>query len=147
MNMELLTPKAYTGGLGQMLKDLVGTEAEGDKERRLYEDVEKIVFVPSEATMYVRVTASFDGELRHDAEEGSICREPLLATFILEKLFFGFIPMTSAILLGTSVAVVLLFWLLGMPLLTWALGPQLIDETKKGGEAEAKTGPESKKNK
>lgn len=138
--MELISSKAFNAGLGQMLKDLV---TDGEKEHELFEDVEKIVFIPKESTMYVRVTAEFDGELRHDMEE--TC-QPLLATFVLERLFFGFIPMTTAILLGTSVIIVLLFWLVGMPLLTWALGPQLIDETKKAAAEDSKN-PESKKNK
>jgi len=137
--MELMTKEAYNTGFAKMIvdavKSVVGTEqAEENTGVQRFEDVDKITFIPAETVMYVRVTAEYDGEMRHDMEF-DMCAKPLTATFVLERLLWSMLPMTTAILLGTCILVVLLFWLVGMPLLTWALGPQLIDETKKGAAA------------
>lgn len=150
VNMELMTQEAYKHSHHSILdsvKDLVTGRIEKHAGTQLFEDVEKIVFVPPEPSMYVRVTAIYDGELRPDIEEEA-CKA-LLATFVLEKLFFGFIPVTMAVLLSTCVIIVILFWVVGMPLLTWALGPQLVEEARKAEEEEdAQEVPgETKKNK
>lgn len=84
--------------------------------------------------MYVRVTADYTGEARQDkanADKALTCG-PLRASFVVEKLYFNFIPCTTLYLVLTCVVVLLLFWLVGLPLLTWALGPQIIDKTKEG---------------
>jgi hypothetical protein len=140
IDMELMSGSVYHAGLPKKLvesvKQAIGAGEPESEDHRLFADVEKISFVPREPTMYIRVTAEFAGELRHDVDQSAACK-PLTATFVFEKLYWGFLPVTTAILLGTSLTVLLLFWLVGLPLLTWALGPQLIDETRKA-QADAK---------
>lgn len=140
VDMELISASVYNAGIPskivESVKQAIGAGEPESEDHQIFTDVDKIVFTPREATMYVRVTAEFAGELREDLDRVAACK-PLTASFVFEKLYWGFVPVTTAILVGTSVAVLLIFWLVGLPLLTWALGPQLIDETKKA-QAEAK---------
>lgn len=141
IDMELISASVYNAGIPKKIVDSVkqaigAAQPASEEDHQIFTDVDKIVFTPRESTMYVRVTAEFAGELRQDLDRAAACK-PLSASFVFEKLYWGFIPVTTAILLGTSLAVLLLFWLVGLPLLTWALGPQLIDETKKA-KADAK---------
>lgn len=144
--MELLTKNAFNRGTAEKIMESIkritgeaGITADGVQ---VFDDVEKIKFKVTEPVMYVRVSADYNGELRPDMTHDQC--EPLRLSIVVEKLIFGRIPFTTAILIGTSTVVLLFFWLVGMPLIDWALGPQLDDKTKK---VEQEKGKESKKNK
>ncbi len=52
-----------------------------------FNDVEKIVFMPVEPTMYVRVTADFNGEVRADrANEVALKCGPCRASFCIRNI-------------------------------------------------------------
>lgn len=146
--MELMTKEAYNAGLSTRLYNSIKKAIKGEEipenastdealqaGRHLFTNVEKVTFTPIEETMYVKVTGEFDGVARPDKPLDAC--EPLRIVLVLERLYFGVIPQSMAIIGVAFLAIFVFFWLLGMPLIEKLLTPSVVEATadkKKNGK-------------
>lgn len=120
---------------GEEVPETASTDEALQSGRHLFTDVEKVIFTPLEETMYVKLTGEFDGVARPDKPLDAC--EPLRLVLVLERLYFGVIPQSMAIVLIAFVVIFVFFWLIGMPLVEKLLAPSVVEATtdkKKDGK-------------